>query len=214
VSASDPFRHDDGAYLLGALDDSDRRAYEAHLRTCEDCRARLAEARAAVDLLAGLTVADVAEPEPVPDTLLPGLLRAARRERARRAWLVRGIATVAAACALALAVVLWPTGSSTSAPDAFVPVRPSPISATARLVSHGWGTEIDLHCRYAKNLEQYRPYYLKVVDKANRAVPAGTWRLAPGGETDLVTVTDLRRDQISRLEITTADGTPLLVMRA
>jgi hypothetical protein len=213
-STTDPFRYDDGAYVLGALDDADRRAFEAHLETCAECRARVAAVRPAVDLLAGLTVKDVAAPEPMPDTLLPGLLRAAHRERARRSWFVRGVGLVAAACALALAVVLWPSGGSAPPSEAFVPLRPSPVSATAQLVSRTWGTEIDMHCTYAKQLESYLPYRLQVVDKANETIPAGTWRLAPGGETDFVTVTDVPRDQISRLQITTPDGTPILELRA
>jgi anti-sigma factor RsiW len=51
---SDPHLYDDAAYLLGALDDADRDAFEAHLVTCAECRSRLAELRPTAGLLAGL----------------------------------------------------------------------------------------------------------------------------------------------------------------
>src|SRR5690348_11099527 len=38
TSAMDPFRYSDAAYVLGALDDADRRDFEAHLETCPDCQ--------------------------------------------------------------------------------------------------------------------------------------------------------------------------------
>ena len=73
----DPFLHDDAPYVLGALDPVERAAFEAHLETCAQCRARVAELRGPVAALA-LVREDVAlgaEPlhDPVPDTLLPGI---------------------------------------------------------------------------------------------------------------------------------------------
>jgi anti-sigma-K factor RskA len=217
TSAMDPFRYADAAYVLGALDDADRRAFEAHLETCPDCHSRVAEARASVDLLAGLTIADVAEPEPMPDTLLPGLLRAARRERNRRRGLIGGLAAVAAASAAALIVVVAPDGGGPASPAAQAfhkVVATSPVSATAQLVSRAWGTQITLHCHYAKQLESYLAYNLVVVDAADTQTSAGSWSLAPGGETNFVSGTSVPLNQISRLEITKPDGTPILELNA
>jgi anti-sigma factor RsiW len=86
---ADPYARLDAAYLLGALDADERLSYEAHLVTCWRCRASLAEISAIAPLLAGLdesvfATPPEAAPTPVPDTLLPRLLKAARRERARR----------------------------------------------------------------------------------------------------------------------------------
>ena len=211
---TDPFRYHDGAYVLGALDDLDRRAFETHMQTCAECRARVAAARPTVGLLAGLSLGDVTDAEPMPDTLLPGLLRAARRERARSRRVLGGLMAVAAASAAALVVVLWPTSSSQPPAQAFTRVGASPVSASARLVSHAWGTEIDLHCKYAKQLETYVSYEMYVVDNAKHRVSIGSWRLAPGGETDFVSGTSVPRDQISRVEIALGDGAkPLLVLQ-
>src|SRR5450755_4362225 len=94
--AADPYARLDAAYLLGALDADERLAYEAHLAICRRCRAGLAEISAIPSLLAGLDESVFAAPPevaptPVPDTLLPRLLQAAGRERARRRWLTTGL---------------------------------------------------------------------------------------------------------------------------
>jgi hypothetical protein len=214
TSSYDPFRYDDAAYVLGALDAAERAAFEAHLETCAECQARVAEARAAHDLLVGVELSDLEGEAPVPDTLLPGLLRAARRERTRRRWLTSSLGAVAAACAAALVVLLWPTGSGTSGPAAraMTAVRPSPVTATAKLVSKGWGTEIDVVCHYADNVERYS-YNLVVINHKGTPYPAGGWKLAPGDETTFAGGTSVPLQDIARVQITAADGTPILQLR-
>ena len=46
---SDHARHRDdiGAYLLGALNDLERHAFERHLRECDDCREEIERLRPA-----------------------------------------------------------------------------------------------------------------------------------------------------------------------
>lgn len=214
-TSTDPFRYDDAAYVLGALDAADRAQFEAHLKTCADCRARVAEARAGHVLLGGLDAADLEETTPVPDTLLPGLLRAARRERTRRRWLIGSLGGVAAACAVALIVLLWPTGSSShgSPARAMTAVRPGPVAATAKLVSRGWGTEIDVVCYYRNNLDHYT-YKLRVIDNQGRQHWAGGWNLAPGGETTFTGGTSVPVSDISRVQITLGNGMPILQLNA
>jgi len=209
---TDPFVHDDAAYVLNALSPEERSAFEAHLETCPDCQDRVAEARAGAELLAGLTMADVADPGPVPDTLLPGLLRQAGRERAHRRLLTGSIGAVAAATITALVIVLWPGGGSTSSSpaQALVPVRPSPVTATATLVSKAWGTEIDLHCKYSDSVERWEPYRLVVVDNRGGKHDAGSWTLAAGKEVTFTSGTAVPEADISRVEITLEDGSPIL----
>jgi hypothetical protein len=211
---TDRFRHDDAAYVLGALAPDERIAFEAHLDTCAECRARVAEARAAADLLAGLTVADTADPGPMPDTLLPGLLRRADRERARRSWVIGSLAAVAAACSVALVVLLWPSTAGSPAPAlAFQQVRPSPVNATASLVAETWGTEIDLRCHYSYEVQRGIPYRLVVVDDAGAHHAAGSWTLAPGNEVTFTAVTSVPKADIARVLITLANGSPILQLR-
>lgn len=48
----DPFEHDDAAYVLGALGDAGRAAFEAHLPDCAACTARVAALRGVAEALA------------------------------------------------------------------------------------------------------------------------------------------------------------------
>lgn len=56
------FVEDIGAYLLGALDDGERRAFERHLASCAECQDALARLRPAADALPG----SVEQLEPPP----------------------------------------------------------------------------------------------------------------------------------------------------
>jgi anti-sigma factor RsiW len=212
MTEPDPFRYDDAAYVLGALDESDRLAFEAHLATCAECRARVAEVRPTAARLAGISSAAIGDLPPEPETLLPGLLARARRERARGRLVTAGLGAVAAASVAALAVVAWPSGSSAPASPtlAFAAVRPTPVSATARLVSRAWGTEIDLRCHYSAALTHYVPYELVVTDTEQHTYVAGSWTLARGRDTVFTGGTAVRRSDIQRMQITLADGTPIL----
>jgi anti-sigma factor RsiW len=96
------------AYALDALDDDERRAYEAHLAGCEQCRADLA---GLTDTAGALGLA--AEAADAPDGLRGRILAAARDEgpsnvvaigssRRRRLAVVSGVAAAVAAAALAV----------------------------------------------------------------------------------------------------------------
>ncbi len=217
---TDPFEHADAAYVFGALDPQEAAEFEAHLAQCPACRARVEEARQTVELLAMASSADFVGPdpaavEPMPDTLLPGLMRRARRERRRRTLVTAGIAAVVAACLVALAFVAWPSGNSSSKPnrEAFVAVRPSPVTASAQLVSKAWGTEIDLQCKYAQEIADTHPYDLRVVDKNGLSHGAGSWSLVPGKTIKFTGGTAVQQDRIAAVQITLLDGTPILQLK-
>jgi hypothetical protein len=197
--------------VLDTLAPDERAAFQAHLATCADCQARVAEARDAAGLLAGLTELEIADPGPVPDTLLPGLLRRVGREQMRRRLVSGSIGAAAAAIVTALVIGLWP-GSSTSSPPAaaMTQVVPSPVTATATLVSKAWGTEIDLHCKYSDNVDRYEPYKLLVIDTAGGRHSVGSWTLSPGHEVDFTAGTAVQESDIFRVEITRDDGSPIL----
>jgi Putative zinc-finger len=219
---TDPFLHDDAPYVLGALDEDDRRAFEAHLETCPDCQARVADLRGTARLLAAVPrdadAEAVPEPVPMPDTLLPGLLRRAAKERRRRQFVTGAIASVAAACVIALGIVVWPGGGSStpSRPpaQALTAVQPIPLKVTARLTDKAWGTKIDLHCTYPANENDRFAYDLVVIDRANRPHAAGDWSLVPGkGGIDFTTGTSVPRDQIRQLQVRAPGGTTLLQLQ-
>jgi hypothetical protein len=210
----DPFEHDDAAYVLGALSPAERAAFEEHLQSCADCTARVREIEDVPDLLAGIAATDIVEPpEPLPDTLLPGLIRRAAVRRRRQRWLIGGLASVAAACLIALVAVVWPTSSNSPkqpAQQAFVTVAKSPVRATATLTQKAWGTGIDLHCHYVAGVDRSFSYDLVVYGKSGKPQTVGSWSLPPDRDIEFPAGTALPLDQIAKMEITLPDGTPVL----
>jgi hypothetical protein len=217
MSDVDPFEHDDAAYVLGALSPEERVAFETHLKTCAECTARVREIQDVPDLLAGIAATDIIEPlEQPPDTLLPGLIRRANVQRRRQRWLVGGLASVAAACVIALVIAIWPSSSTTTpkapvaAAQAFVPVVASPVRATATLTQKAWGTGIDLHCHYLAGADKSLSYVLVVTGKDGKSENLGSWTLPPEKDIDFPTGTWLPENQISKLEITLPSGQAVL----
>ncbi len=215
MTTSDPFQHDDAAYVLGALSEPEHEAFEAHLVTCAACTLRVNTLTAVPKLLADITAGDLAKPaaESEPDTLLPGLLRRAASARRRQRWLVTGLGGLAAACLIALAVTVWPSAPASDRPhpQAMTALTASPVQATAALIDHKWGTQIDLDCYATSYAGSARvTYSLQLIDRHGTAHELGTWTLEPGGETTFTSGTALPRDQISSLQITRANGTTIL----
>jgi anti-sigma factor RsiW len=98
----------DGAYVLGSLSPGERQAYEKHLATCESCSRSVRELAGLPGLLAQVDVADLegGPQPPVPDTLLPSLVREVRGAQRRRSFLVAGVAAGLTAVAVgSIAVV-------------------------------------------------------------------------------------------------------------
>jgi hypothetical protein len=213
-SEADPHRYDDAAYVLGALSSDERLEFEAHLLTCLDCAARVSEIETLPALLADIDPAEVlGDDEPLPDTLLPALLRAADRRRRRQRITMGALAGLAAACIITLVVALWPSSTSTSQQQKFVPVAQSPVQATATLTAKAWGTAIDVHCHYLADESRTWRYDLIAYDRHGTAHPLGDWRLPPDTDVNYQAGTSLTPAQISSLEIALPDGTTLLRLK-
>lgn len=201
---TDPFEHFDAAYVLGALSPGERTLFEEHLLTCAACVGRVAEVGGLPEQLAVLSAADVLpEAPPLPDTVLPALLRAAGRRRRRTRGLLVAVGAVAAAALVALAVLIWPSSSAPPRPLAMRAIPGAPVSATVRLINRTWGTELDVHCRYAKTgpASGAVPYVLVVAGTDGSKQSLSRWKLGPGGEGDFIGATDLERDDIDRISI-------------
>jgi hypothetical protein len=214
MSSSDPFEMFDGAYVLGALSDDDRRAYEAHLLECDACAASVRELQDLPQALA-LASPSALEDDPPPLSLLPGLQRRVRRDRYRRRWIVGGLAAAAAACIVSVAVVATRPDSPSSHPVAMQAVggAVAPIKATVDVRSVGWGTRIDLVCIYNRSVQDGHPYALVIVPRSGQSQQLGTWTLAPGKETKYESGTSLKRSEIASVQITSIDsGEPLLTL--
>ncbi len=225
--------HLDGAYVLGALSASERQEFERHLLGCEECARSVRELAGLPGLLAHARAEDlepVAVP-PLPDTLLPALVRRVRVAQRRRSALVAAVAAGVTALAVgglgaggafgggAPAATAPSTSTSAAAGPAavpMVPVGPGPVSAEVVLAPVPWGTRLELTCSYLGEQEEYaaRPdatYALVVRTRDGRTEQVATWHGLPGRTMHVSAATATRRGDIASVEMRTSDG--LVVLR-
>lgn len=218
--STDAYAEYDAAYVLGALSPEDRRDYESHLATCDDCARAVRELAGMPGLLARVPREEVEEPAPeVPLTLLPRLAREVRRDRVRRRWAMGGVGAAAAALlavAVAGGVAHVGTPSTTPAPvgTAMSQVAVTPLHASARLVGVAWGTRIELTCTYDTRYygNSNVSYALVVVDRTGHAEQVATWAAVPGKVSQVTAASATRSADIARVEVRTAAGTPVLTL--
>ena len=199
------------AYVLGALPAAERSAFEAHLANCQDCRQAVSDLAGIPGLLSRVTPDDLADPVPVPDTLVPGLLRAVRRSGRRRRLVVGALAAAAVLVAIAgTAVVVDRTDDNRPPQEAMTAVVDVPVTATAALERRGWGTEITMDCKYTDDAAWSRPYALVAVNNAGDVLEIATWSVGPSRAASVNGSVPWQPDQIDRIEIQSTSGTPLL----
>jgi hypothetical protein len=231
-----PHEHEDGAYVLGALSPEERVAFERHLPGCDSCARSVRYLAGLPGLLARVPV-EILDPEqppvPVPETLLPALVRAARRNQRRRMWITGGL--VAAAAAIAIGAVgvstLGGDGSDNvaSPPASSAPVAPpttaaaqimqpngdEPISGWISLTKVGWGTRLDLTCTYAEESADYEQpswstYTMFVHTTDGQVEQVASWKALPGKEMHLSAATASDVADITDVEVRTAAGDTVL----
>jgi hypothetical protein len=223
----DEFAMSDAAYVLGALSPHERRELENHLKGCAACTKAVAELAGLPGLLSRVTVEQLTEESTtLPETLLPSLARAARREGRGRMLIVGAVAATAASLIALGAAALAGPSSSTPPPSAsssraasdtaelaLAAVVPSPVTATARLVDMTWGTRIDVTCAYEANGKypaEGRPYALVVIDRSGVAQQVATWQALPDRRLTVMGASSLSRQDIATVEIRTMSGRALL----
>ncbi|GAA1443664.1 zf-HC2 domain-containing protein [Leifsonia poae] len=225
MTTHDQFATWDGAYVLGALSPTERRAYEEHLRTCSDCATSMGELAGLPGILGRVAPDDafalLDDPTVAPTPqLLPALLSEARRRRTRRRWWTAG-ALAAAAAIIAISAVVVPSlvappvtqqaGTSVQ----MTQVEPSALSADLKLVSEPWGTRIESRCSYAEwaGSESGRvwTYAMVVTDRSGVATQISTWTAQAGSTVEPVATTSVPLSKIASVDIRSAtDGTVLL----
>lgn len=242
AGVGDPFENDDAAYVLGALGDDERAAFESHLASCDACAARVAAlapvhetlvaaVRAAdesvIVALRGDSAADppadaAADPAADParaDELLDGLVRRVERRRRRYRWTIGAMGTVAAAAVAALITVAAVAPRVETRPAAvfsgeMTAVSASNVSATASVNGTPWGSEITVSCSYTGGsaYQSDDVYTLEVVDLAGQSHTIGSWTLARTNQVQITGGIDLSPGQIRAVEVARADGPVVLRM--
>ena len=202
------------AYVLGALPASERSAFETHLTGCPDCRQAVADLAGIPGLLSRVSRDDLADSVPVPDTLVPGLLRAVRRSGRRRRLVVGSLSAAAVLLAIAGTALVVDRSQDDDRGGlpmtAMTAVVDSPVTATASLVARSWGTEITMDCEYADTSQWSRPYDLVAVDDTGKSYDIATWVVGPGKTASISGSVPVQPDHIDRLEIRLTSGTPVL----
>ena len=180
---SEHARHSDdvGAYLLGALNDLERQAFERHLRGCAECQEELERLRPAAEVLPA-SVEQVAPPPGLKKRLMAEV--EPRTSRPTR-WLA-----VAAALVIALAVVAGVTqlgGDDTRTVPATV-AEAMPRAGGTLDIS---GDSATLRLHDMPDLEGQRVYQVWL-QHGEEMVPARTFEVGPNGHgaVDLRSVDD------------------------
>jgi hypothetical protein len=199
-----------GAYVLGALDPTERSAVDAHLSGCAACREELAGLAAMPGLLSRVRVEDVIEPEPAPSPAaadrLIGRLRAARRVRRRR--LGAAIGAVGLAAVTAAAIVLGTGGTNVTKPNTNTASISAANPRTGVAASFGlrpapWGTAVRVRLRGVPPKTRCK---LIAYSRSGEREVAGTWRASYDGTADVQGSTAIPRSRLAAFEVLTAAG--------
>ena len=182
------FNEDIAAYLLGALDESERTGFERHLATCDECREELERLRPAAEMLPG----SVEQMEPPPG--LKAALMAEvepRTERVRRPFFRRPVlrmAFVAAAVGLLIGIGVSLIGDDETRTLVATVDEAMPRAGGDLRVS-GDGATLRLHDM--PDLGERRVYQVWL-QHGDEMVPARTFEVGTsgGGEVELPEVSD------------------------
>jgi hypothetical protein len=219
----------DAAYVLGSLSSDERREYEAHLQTCEKCRAAVAELSGIPALLAKVDFDDVraldeglAAQGPRPQ-VLTSLLNEVRQKRRRTRWATTAAIGVAAAVlAVGIVIAIRPDalGLQSGAQEVAAPavemtkVSETPINATISLTGYGWGTRIDMACTYGDWGQRDAPPQnlgMVVVARDGSQTQVATW-LGLSGATALPSAnTSLPMQEIAAVQLVSPDSGQVLL---
>lgn len=178
-----PSRHEDTAALLGPaalglLTSREQQQLDAHLAGCASCREELAALTGVASRLGDLD-ADAALAGPAAEVADAVLLRVARERR--RAQRLQGLVAAAASVAVLLAglVTAGTLGRDDVPREAVAVSTTGQVEASAALVAHTWGVEIQL---VAAGLAAGQPYTVEITTARGDVVAAGAF-LGVGAKT-------------------------------
>jgi hypothetical protein len=187
-----------GAYVLGALEAPERRATEQHLTTCAACRAALLQFAHLPGLLHGVPLDDIEleTPEPAPLQLT--------KKRPRRRWALAAASTVLVSGVLGWSLLAAPASATWTATNGV-----GGLDTTAKLVSRGWGTDIQLKLT---DLQPDEHCTLIVHGRDGSTQTAGWWAANGSYQAEVPASTSIPLQDIARLEVVTAGDTVLSTM--
>lgn len=180
------FAEDVGAYLLDALDGRERRAFERHLRSCDECRREVERLRPAADVLPG----SVEQVEP-PARLKAALMAEIEPTRARRRRPLLRPVLVAAAVGLLIGIGVSQLGGDDPRTIAATVDEAMPRAGGSLRIDDGSAT---LRLHDMPDLGTRRVYQVWL-QHGDELVPARTFEVGDTG-----------RGQVDLRDIADADG--------
>lgn len=226
-----------GVYVLGALEPGERAVVDAHLMTCDRCRAELADLENLPALLASVSMDDAvafgdgmrqelaipraeADERPASGTAIsrPADLTAARlrRKSRRAAWLSAAAAILLAALGgTELGVHEGRANAGPYAGPALGPwqsaqgANPAGMRATVRYRPMGWGTQVAVQ---VTGIPLHTPCAIEAFERNGTPATAGSWTTdASEGKIWYTASTAISEDTVSKFVITVA-GYPAIAI--
>lgn len=230
TDTTDRFRNWDAAYVLGALDSEDRRAFELHLAKCPLCAAAVAEFAGLPGILSKLSSEDATALLASDDVIVgvddhlrdgvhtPGLVQrlavAATRRRRRIRFGMLGAAVAIVALITIGGVAYTASQAPAVASVAMVPNQQHVITASMAVTRKAWGTRFDWTCSYPGSAALYSSpvsYDLVVTRKSGAQSIVATWSSIGPHAAGLSASSDIAFEDISSVEIRlTGSSTNLL----
>jgi anti-sigma factor RsiW len=231
TDTTDRFRDWDAAYVLGALDSADRRAFERHLAKCPHCSAAVAEFAGLPGILSKLSAEDAVALLADDDVTIgvddhirdgvhaPGLVQrlavAATRRRRRIRFGMLG-AAVAVVALITIGGVAFTAGQApTVATVAMAPIQhENVITASMAVTPKAWGTRFDWSCSYPVGSGIYSSavsYDLVVVKKSGAQSIVATWSSTGPHAVGLSASSDIAFGDIRSVEIRPTESTTTLL---
>lgn len=203
------------AYVLGALDPSERRSLEQHLSECRACTDELARLTPLPGLLGRVSEQEARADLLVPSRdLLDGVIRRlADTERVLRLQVRRWRLAAIAACIAALVVAVVAVAPWDAGPDrvtvASEPAATGTTAATGEVaaIAWEWGTTVELD---AADLPRRDGYVLWAVAEDGHRERAGTWGVTASGNARVHGASSIDRSDLARVEVTDRDGNVIM----
>lgn len=205
-----------GAYILGGLDDDERRLFEEHLGECPQCRRDVADCAPLSALLTKVDPADLTADTIYGDSDRSPRAGAVRRipmsRRNTRRWWTAGAALVGAAAVavgIGVATVTIPGDPPPTAGTFALDETSGEMSGMVTLTPMAWGTAISLD---VKKLPRDGVFTLRTMDDHGRMEPAANWAAMPSGAGVVHGSTSIPMPQLRKLNVVDANNTVLATM--
>ena len=212
-SAHRVLRESLGSYVLGHLSDEEAGDVRAHLTGCPSCRAELAEilpAAAALSRAPRPLQPPAAPPVDLGDRIEARIRSEERRTRSRATGRTAAVSAISAAAAAAVVVAGAELIRPEPAPDAPLEVvdvvETGGVAASAGLVDHTWGVEVELT---ASGLQRGERYDVTVLGQDGTAFDAGAF-VGTDGEVRCSLNAAVLRDRAAAFVVLDEEGTEVL----